>query len=48
MLTKQLITHKDINCYINYFSNNTKGKNMEKLTPLLEPGMDLKTCFEIL
>jgi len=31
MLTKQLITHKDINCYINYFSNNTKGKNMEKL-----------------
>jgi len=24
------------------------GKNMEKLTPLLEPGMDLKTCFEII
>jgi quinol monooxygenase YgiN len=23
------------------------GKNMAKLTPLLEPGMDLKTCFEI-
>lgn len=24
------------------------GKNMAKLTPLLEPGMDLKTCNEIL
>ena len=24
------------------------GKNMAKVTPLLEPGMDLKTCFEIL
>ena len=24
------------------------GKNMAKLTPLLEPGMDMKTCFEIL
>ncbi|MFX1452283.1 MAG: putative quinol monooxygenase [Promethearchaeota archaeon] len=24
------------------------GKNMAKFTPLLEPGMDMKTCFEIL
>ena len=24
------------------------GKNMAKLGPLLEPGMDMKTCFEIL
>ena len=24
------------------------GKNMEKFTPLLEPGMDMKTCTEIL
>ena len=24
------------------------AKNMEKFSPLLEPGMDLKTCFEIL
>ena len=24
------------------------GKNMAPLQPLLEPGMDLKTCFEIL
>ena len=24
------------------------AKNMTKLTPLLEPGMDLKTCTEIL
>jgi len=24
------------------------GKNMAKLLPLLEPGMDMKTCFEIL
>ena len=24
------------------------GKLAEKLTPLLEPGMDLKTCFEII
>ncbi len=24
------------------------GKNMAKLGPLLEPGMDLKTCFEII
>ena len=23
-------------------------KNMEKFSPLLEPGMDLKTCFEII
>ncbi len=23
------------------------GKTMEKLLPLLEPGMDIKTCFEI-
>ena len=23
------------------------GKNMEKFTPLLEPGLDMKTCFEI-
>ncbi|MFX1394731.1 MAG: putative quinol monooxygenase [Promethearchaeota archaeon] len=23
------------------------AKTMEKLVPLLEPGMDLKTCFEI-
>lgn len=24
------------------------AKNMEKFSPLLEPGMDLKTCFSIL
>jgi quinol monooxygenase YgiN len=24
------------------------GKSLAKLLPLLEPGMDLKTCFEIL
>lgn len=24
------------------------GKSLEKLLPLLEPGMDVKTCFEIL
>ena len=24
------------------------GKTMEKLTPLLEPGLDIKTCFEII
>ena len=24
------------------------GKTMEKFSPLLEPGMDLKTCFEII
>ena len=23
------------------------GKTMEKFTPLLEPGLDMKTCFEI-
>ena len=23
-------------------------KNMEKLFPLLEPGMDIKTCYEII
>ena len=24
------------------------GKSLAKLLPLLEPGMDLKTCFEVL
>ena len=24
------------------------GKTMEKFTPLLEPGLDMKTCFEII
>ena len=24
------------------------AKNMEKFTPLLSPGMDLKTCYEII
>ena len=24
------------------------GKTMEKFTPLLEPGLDIKTCFEII
>jgi quinol monooxygenase YgiN len=24
------------------------GKTLEKLFPLLEPGMDIKTCYEIL
>jgi len=24
------------------------GKSMEKLFPLLEPGMDIKTCYEII
>jgi len=23
------------------------GKTMEKFTPVLEPGLDMKTCFEI-